>query len=110
MHVAADNYAVTNDDGTLEAYTFKGNVFVKNLATNKVMQLTHTSAIEQSVMFLLDGNIAYRVGNSFFSHHLKTNQIVELANLQMQDKPKDIELPTSYLAKEQHDLIDYIAL
>ena len=110
MHIAADRNAVLNSEGTLEAYSFKGNIFVKELKTNNVLQLTNTSAYEHSVLFLTNGNLAYRVGNVFYSHNLQNNQIVELANLQMQDKPKDIEEPADYLAKEQHGLIDYIAI
>ncbi|MCJ8320587.1 MAG: prolyl oligopeptidase family serine peptidase [Colwellia sp.] len=110
MHVAADRNAVLSGDGKLEAYSFKGNVFVKELKTNHVLQLTHTSAYEHSVLFLTNGNLAYRVGNVFYSHNLQNNQIIELANLQMQERPKDIAEPTDYLAKEQHGLIDYIAI
>ncbi len=110
MHVATDVNAVLSADGLHEAYSFKGNVFLKNLQSKKVIQLTYTSAIERSVMFLTNGNLAYRVGNVFYAHNLKTNQIIELANLQMSEAPKDIAEPSSYLAKEQHGLIDYIAL
>ena len=52
LHVAADRFAVKNASGTHEAYGFEGNVFVKELASGKVRQITHTSANENSVMFL----------------------------------------------------------
>jgi len=110
MHVVADKNAILSRDGNLETYSFKGNVFVKNLNTNHVLQITHTSALETSVIFLTNGNLAYRVGDIFYSHNLTNNQIIELANLQMQEKPQVISAPTDYLAKEQHELIDYIAL
>jgi len=110
MHVAADRNAVLSNDGNFKAYSFKGNVFIKELKTNNVLQLTHTSAFEHSVLFLTNGHLAYRVGNVFYSHNLQNNQIIELANLQMQEKPQDIAEPTDYLAKEQHGLIDYIAI
>jgi len=110
MHLAADENAVANQSGSLEVYTFKGNVFVKNLATQSVKQLTYTSANETQPLFLTNGDIAYRVGNVFYAHNINTGQIVELANLQMSDKSSGVQKPTSYLAKEQHKLIDYIAL
>lgn len=110
MHIASDKNAVTNQAKTLKTYTFKGNVFVKTLSDNKVKQLTYTSANETNAMFLTNGDVAYRIGNIFYSHNLTTGQIKELVSLLMIDKPVDVKQPSSYIAKEQHKLIDYIAL
>jgi dipeptidyl aminopeptidase/acylaminoacyl peptidase len=109
-HIANDKNAKLNSSLSHEVYTYMGNVFVKELNSNTVKQLTFTSANEANAMFLTNGNIAYQIGNVFYSHNLATGQVIELANLQMTDKPTGIEAPTSYLAKEQHKLIDYIAL
>ncbi|MCW8832411.1 MAG: prolyl oligopeptidase family serine peptidase, partial [Colwellia sp.] len=110
MHLAADKNAIVNQAGSHEVYTFKGNVFVKDLREQSVTQLTFTSASESNAMFLTNGNVAYRVGNIFYAHNLTTGQIIELANLQMAEKPQGLQAPSRYLAKEQHKLIDYIAL
>ena len=110
MHVVADSNAVLNSAGTHEAYAFEGNVFVKTLATQKVQQLTYTSAVESSVMFLTNGNVAYRVGNVFYAHDMTSQKIIELANLEMTDGSKSNAAPTSYIAKEQNELIEYVAL
>lgn len=110
FHVANDKFAKLNSRLSHELYTYMGNVFVKNLNNKKVQQVTFTSANERNAIFLTNGNIAYQIGNVFFEHNLTTGQVVELANLQMANKPKSIQEPTTYLAKEQHKLIDYIAL
>ena len=110
QHIVADSNAKRNHDNSLEVYSFEGNVFVKNLASKSVKQITYTSANESDALFLTNGNIAYRVDNVFYSHDLATGQIIELANLQMAEQPKGVETPTSYLAKEQYKLINYIAL
>jgi dipeptidyl aminopeptidase/acylaminoacyl peptidase len=110
MHVVNDIYAQRNKANTHEIYTFEGNVFVKKLANMNVHQLTYTSAYEYSAMFLNNGNVAYRVGNKFFEHDLTNNRIIELANLQLQADPKDAKNDDSYIAKEQHELIAYVAL
>jgi dipeptidyl aminopeptidase/acylaminoacyl peptidase len=109
-HVVSDTNAVLNSAGTHEVYSFNGNVFVKTLATSDVQQLTFTSSHEHNAMFLTNGEVAYRTGNAFFSHNLNTGRIIELANLHMSEAPKGVQDPKSYLAKEQHKLIDYIAL
>ncbi|PCH96114.1 MAG: S9 family peptidase [Gammaproteobacteria bacterium] len=110
QHIVADSNAKKNSDGTYEVYSFKGNVFVKNLTNKSVQQITYTSANESDAMFLTNGNVAYRVDNVFYAHNLTTGQVIELANLQMTAKPKGVQEPSSYLAKEQHKLINYIAL
>lgn len=109
-HKVADKSALFNQARTHKVYTFNGDVFVKTLATSTVKQLTFTSSTERKALFLTNGDIAYQVGNVFYAHNLHTGQIKELASLQMSVKPAGITEPKSYLAKEQHKLIDYIAL
>ncbi|MEW6984408.1 prolyl oligopeptidase family serine peptidase [Colwelliaceae bacterium 6471] len=110
MHVVADRGAVVNKAGTHEAYSFEGNVFIKEIATKKIKQLTYTSANEKSVMFLNDGSVAYQIDNIFYAYQLESNQVRELANLVMSDDPNFEQAESSYLAREQKELIDYIAL
>jgi dipeptidyl aminopeptidase/acylaminoacyl peptidase len=109
-HIASDSDAERNSDNSLETYSFNGNVFVKNLASKSVKQITYTSATETEPLFLTDGKIAYRTGNVFYSHDLATGQVIELANLQLIEEPVGIDAPSGYLAKEQRKLISYIAL
>lgn len=110
MHVVADSNAVLNSAGTHEAYTFEGNVFVKELSTQKVQQLTYTSAVESSVMFLTNGNVAYRVGNIFYAQDMTSQKVIELANLKLTGGEKANNTSTSYIGNEQHELIEYVAL
>ncbi|NQZ25233.1 MAG: S9 family peptidase [Colwellia sp.] len=109
-HKVADKSALFNQARTHKVYTFNGDVFVKTLATSTVKQLTFTSSTERKALFLTNGDIAYQVGNVFYAHNLQTGQIKELASLKMSAKPAGVTEPKSYLAKEQHKLIDYIAL
>ena len=114
MHKVDDRFAVRNIENTHELYTFKGNVFIKTLSTGNVHQITYTSAIETSPLFLTNGNVAYRVGNTFYAYDLKNNQIKELANLLMsgdEDRSSSASNSTdAYLANEQTKLIKYIQL
>ena len=110
LHQKSDRNAIKNSAGTQEVFTYQGNVFVKQLASGQVTQLTHTSAYENSAMFLINGNVAYRVGNKFFAHDINTNAIVELANLLSSNDPSDAKDESSYLAQEQTKLIGYVAL
>lgn len=109
-HKIADQNGLLNQTRTHKVYTFNGDVFVKALANDDVKQLTFTSNTERNAVFLTNDNIAYQVGNIFYAHNVQTGQIKELANLKMSEKPTGIQPPKSYLAVEQHKLIDYIAL
>ncbi|MCP4984829.1 MAG: S9 family peptidase [Colwellia sp.] len=109
-HKVAYRNAKFNQARTHKVYSFNGDVFVKNIASSKVKQLTFTSNHERNAMFLTNGNIAYQVGNIFYTQNIVTGQLKELASLQMSEEPAGVVEPTSYLAKEQHKLIDYIAL
>jgi dipeptidyl aminopeptidase/acylaminoacyl peptidase len=109
-HKVADQNGLLNQTRTHKVYTFNGDVFVKTLANSEVTQLTFTSHAERNAVFLTNGNIAYQVGTVFYGHNLQTGQIKELASLKMSEKPVGLLAPKSYLAKEQHKLIDYIAL
>ncbi|HBW97545.1 MAG TPA: S9 family peptidase [Pseudoalteromonas sp.] len=110
LHTVGASKAVYSSDRTLQAYTFKGNVFVKNLTTGELKQITATSANESKPQFLNNGDLVYRQGNVFFKVDLKTGLSTELANLKLADEPKGLQEPTSYIAKEQHKLIEFVAL
>jgi dipeptidyl aminopeptidase/acylaminoacyl peptidase len=109
-HTVADNNGQLNQARTHKVYTFNGDVFVKDIKANKVKQLTFTSNHERNPSFLTNGNIAYQVSNVFYVQNITTGQLKELASLKMSAQPSGVAEPKSYLAKEQHKLIDYIAL
>lgn len=111
LHEVAVQNAIFNKDNTQQVYTFEGNVFVKTLLNGHVHQLTYTSAVETSAMFLTNGDVAYRVDNVFYRYNLKSNQIVELANLLMADDNEQTTTTSdTYLADEQNKLIKYLKL
>ncbi|WP_068545470.1 S9 family peptidase [Thalassotalea crassostreae] len=110
MHIADDVNALLSKDGSQELYTFKGNVFVKTLASGEVKQLTYTSAVETQAMFLTDGRVAYRIGDVFYAHDVANNQIRELVNLKMTDTPGGKSSEPTYIASEQEKLIKFVAL
>jgi dipeptidyl aminopeptidase/acylaminoacyl peptidase len=116
LHKAADKRGVFNQAGDKKVYIFKGNIFLKTFDKVKdkkevsVKQLTFTSNAKKSEMFLSNGDIAYRSGNTFYRYEIKTGHSIELVKLNLTPAPKGVTDPSSYLAKEQHKLIDYIAL
>jgi dipeptidyl aminopeptidase/acylaminoacyl peptidase len=110
LHEVSSRFAIFNQAKTQQVYLFKNNVFIKNITTGEIKQLTATSAPKSAVMFLTTGEVAYRIGNIFYAQNITTGQIKELANLTLAEKPALNEQTDSYIAKEQASLINYIAL
>ena len=52
---------------------------------------------------------AYRYGLDYFAVDLKTGLSQQLVSLKTADKPKGVDAPSTYIAKEQHKLIQYVA-
>ena len=110
LHDISDSAAVYNADRSFQAYTFEGNLFVKEMASGKLTQLTRDTAEQTNPQFLLDGRLAYREDWQFFAVDIATGQRSELANLKTVEQPKAPTPAKGYLAEQQRDLIKFIAL
>ncbi|WP_404340125.1 prolyl oligopeptidase family serine peptidase [Pseudoalteromonas mariniglutinosa] len=110
LHTVGAKDAVYSADKKLQAYTFEGNIFTKQIDTGEITQITHDSAKQIKPQFLQDGSLVYRQGTAFYKVDLTTGLAVELAKLHLSEAPKGVQEPDTYIAKEQHKLIDYIAL
>lgn len=102
--------AVYSADGVFSAYVFAGDIYLKNIKTQTVQQVTSTAGLEYAPQFLRDGQLAFRLGLNYFSWDMRTKVTRQLVNLVMQDEPQGIQAPSSYKAQQQHKLIDYVAL
>ncbi|OUL56771.1 S9 family peptidase [Pseudoalteromonas ulvae] len=109
-HQIGSRSAVFNQDKSLQAYVFKGNVFVNNIKKSTLTQLTRSNERASDLQFLTTGELVYRQGNGFFAVNLTSGFTQQLAQLNLADEPKGVTEPTSYIAKEQHKLIDFVAL
>jgi dipeptidyl aminopeptidase/acylaminoacyl peptidase len=109
-HTLGAANAVFNKDRSLQAYIFADNLFVRDMASGKLQQLTQDSAKQSSPQFLLDGRLAYRQGWQFFAVDLTTGLRSELVNLKTEAAPETPAVAKGYLAQEQHKLISYVAL
>ena len=110
LHTSQMSSLVFNNDKSLASYTFKGDVFLLDVKSEQLTQLTKTSANESSPRFLINGNLSYWQGNTAFSVNLKTKLSEELIKLSMSDQPKAPKGPEDIIAKEQHELIDYVVI
>jgi dipeptidyl aminopeptidase/acylaminoacyl peptidase len=108
-------YQVKQDDlvfspnSELAAYVYENDIYLLHMTgENKLVQLTKTSARESSPQFIGDRVLSYWAGNTIFAIDLNTNLTSELIKLQMSEAPKEPSVPDDIIAKEQHELIDYV--
>ncbi|MBU2428607.1 MAG: prolyl oligopeptidase family serine peptidase [Gammaproteobacteria bacterium] len=108
-NIGAEEQRFSND-GKFVAWIFEGQVFVKELSSGKISQLTRNRQQQSDVMFLADGRLTWRQGWDFYSLNLQNGELSLLASLDTEDEPKGPAIPKGYLAQEQHKLIQFIAL
>lgn len=108
LHLADNAGRVFNQDATLAAWVFEGNLFLKALDSGQVRQLTHQSMPIQSPQFLLDGRLAYQSGNAFMAIDLQTGLTQQLVSWKFAPKPEAVDAPKDYLAKQQLQLIQTV--
>ncbi|MGX5914244.1 prolyl oligopeptidase family serine peptidase [Aliidiomarina sp. Khilg15.8] len=107
LHEHAYRDAVYNADSSLMAYSFEGNLFVRDLSSGELRQLTRSSDAKSDVQFLNDGRLAYRSQNTLVAVDLRTGFSDTLATLEMKDEPEAIPEPGDLLAEEELELIEY---
>lgn len=110
LHLADQKHGVFNSDKSKKAYVYQGNVFVKAMDTGAITQLTKLNSAVSGVQFLTSGDLAYWQGESIFKIHSNSGLVEQLADIQMAKAPSKVKDPESYIAKQQHRLIDYVAL
>lgn len=110
LHGADQKGGVYNADRSAKAYLYQGNLFVKSLSSGKVSQLTRSNQAIEDLRFLNDGDIAYWQGGEVFVVNPQTGMTRQLAQIETKNAPKGVQDPDSYLSKQQHRLIEYVAL
>lgn len=110
LHTADQQFGVIDPTQSYKAYLYQGNIFVKQLSTGKITQLTRQRTAIDGVRYLNNGDIAYWQGDNVFQIHQETGLIEQLAEIKMAKAPEGVKEPNTYLAKQQHRLIQYVAL
>ncbi|WP_394130386.1 prolyl oligopeptidase family serine peptidase [Shewanella maritima] len=110
LHQADQRFGSFNADHSKKAYLYQGNVFVKTLATGDVQQLTKLNGKISDIRFLSNGDIAYFLKDNIYRIHADTGMVEQIADIRMSKAPKGVNEPESYLAKQQHRLINYVSM
>ncbi|MFT6124347.1 MAG: hypothetical protein ACJAV0_000482, partial [Shewanella sp.] len=110
LHLADQRNGVFDQAKTQKAYIYQGNVFVKDLSNGEIKQLTRQNDAINGVRFLKGGDLAFWQGNNIFRVHQSSGLVEQIAAIQMENEPKATQEPSSFIAKQQHRLIQYVAM
>ncbi|WP_299492135.1 prolyl oligopeptidase family serine peptidase [uncultured Shewanella sp.] len=109
LHLASQAKGIFDASRTRKAYIYQGNVFIKQIATQQVRQLTKQTLPAQGLRFLDDGNLAFWQTSQVFKIHLATGLVEQIANLKMANAPESFKV-TTYIEKQQDRLIEFVSL
>ncbi|MCL1126159.1 S9 family peptidase [Shewanella surugensis] len=109
LHLASQAKGIFDLSRSNKAYIYQGNVFIKNVTTQAVRQLTKQNTTVEGIRFLNNGDLAFWQDTQVFRIHLKTGLLEQIANIKMAEKPVAFEAKT-YIAKQQDRLIEFVAL
>ncbi|WP_163930808.1 prolyl oligopeptidase family serine peptidase [Paraferrimonas sp. SM1919] len=110
QHTLLKRAATNNPANTQQAYLYKGNVFVKDLTTGNIEQVTQDAQSYRYLFWGKNNTLSFATSTAIFSADLTTNKITQIAEFKFAAKPKSNKHQDSYLAKQQRRLINFVAL
>jgi len=113
---AKDRGAIDTDGGVLsrdqkwKVYERSGDLFVKNLESGVIRQLTRTTERESAPTFMADDKrIMFRRGDTILARHLKTGLEQQLVDLRATKDPDDKDSSRDgFLPEQQQRLFEYL--
>ena len=102
----------TSDDRTRVVFEKNGDLFLRNVRTGKIKQLTRTASRESSPMFMQQKHrIAFRRDGALLVRDLRSGLEYEVATLLTEDEPEqksDDDEPTKFLTRKEAELFEYL--
>ena len=109
-HLSAQTSGVVSRDKSKKAFVYQGNIFIKELQSGVIKQLTRDSIRRSQLQFLTDGRLAFKQGNAFYAMDIAHQGTQLLVEIKFAKAPKAPTTPTTYIGAQQHRLIKYVAL
>jgi dipeptidyl aminopeptidase/acylaminoacyl peptidase len=109
----ADGPPVFDDAGKLAAFVRNGDIFVRDIGSGRLRQITRTAQNEAAPQFSADGRLlSFRVGNDWFVHDFGSGITAPAAVVKAEKDPdeppkaddlRDMQLRTFSTLKRLHD-------
>ena len=110
LHLHAYEKRIVSQNKKVAAWVFEGNIFVKDLANHQLKQLTKDNKQPYNLVFLNDGRLSFQSGDALYAIHPENGLYEQLVSWQFADEPKALDEPEDYIAEQQQQLIEVVAL
>ena len=95
---------------TLKVFVRDSNVFVRDLRSGALRQLTRDTAPKDDAEFMADGDrVQWHQGTDIYLYDLRTGMESLAANVQLTDDPDKTKPPQNYLQAEQLRLFEFLS-
>lgn len=108
LHLYKPNESATNADGSVSVMRYDESVYV-TYADGKVKQLTKGGSPLRNFSFLIDGRIVAQEYDTIVAIDPETGMKEALFEWQFSNAPVAVKPSSDFIAKEQVDLIQYVA-
>ena len=89
-------------DYTKKVYALDGDIFIKNIASGEISQITRTAAAERNPFFMADNRrVAFQRENTFFIHDPLTGATSQPADIRFENDPLEDEAGFDFLQDQQ---------
>ncbi|MEM7357181.1 MAG: hypothetical protein AAF657_40580, partial [Acidobacteriota bacterium] len=100
---------VLSRDRQRKVYARHGDIYVKDLASGEIRQLTRSSAEETEPRFLVDDrSVFFRRGNGLFVRDAATALEIQWVDLRLTEDPAEKDENDDFLSRQQLRLFDYL--
>jgi dipeptidyl aminopeptidase/acylaminoacyl peptidase len=98
-----------SEDRSWKVYARQGDLYLKDLRTGAIRQLTRTADLETDPRFLLgDTRISFRRAGSIYVYELLTSLISQPAELRLEKDPEAEKKEPTYLEEQQLELFEVL--
>ncbi|MCO7226796.1 S9 family peptidase [Pleionea sp. CnH1-48] len=99
---------VISADKRYKAYSYDGDIYLKELSSGKIKAITSTTSREHSPRFLSNGQLSFQVNHQLYSVDVTSGLQRQLAGIYTKSKPEDWKEPKDFLGAQQRRLFDYV--
>ncbi|MDO6710446.1 prolyl oligopeptidase family serine peptidase [Aliiglaciecola sp. 2_MG-2023] len=107
-HQVSYKNKVFNQSRNKVAWVFKQNVFMQDLNSGEISQLTRSDQYLTNLQFLKDGRLSYRVYNKIYAIDVASGITEQLVSWEFKEAPQANEPAKDYIAQQQLNLIEVL--
>ncbi len=107
LAAADSNRGRDSSDDSRKVYVHDGDIFVKEIASGRIRQITRTAEAERDPQFLTgDAQVSYRAGDAFYIYDLASGLTRQAADVRLERDPAEKPADFDYLRSETMRILE----